>query len=330
MTALPLFIIIAAAFASGALHPAPEALAALPLFFGPVIDRTTLTDAMRGFKTIFTKAYDEGRSYADSLAMRVESVTRQEEYRWLGALPGLREWLGERAVKDLAQDGFVIKNRDFEATVAVSRNDIEDDNLSLYKPLFAQLGELARQHPDQMLFELLAGGFTTACHDGQFFFDTGHPSGAQAAWGNKSTDALSAASYETARHAMMSLVNDEGRPMRLMPSSLIVPPQLEKTALDILRADRSANGASNVWANSADIIVAPELAANPTYWFLADLRRAVKPFILQMRQAPRFTAMDNPEDENVFMRKEYLYGVDYRGAAGYGLPALIHGSTGGA
>lgn len=118
--------------------------------------------------------------------------------------------------------------------------------------------------------------------------------------------------------------------MRLTPSHIIVPPQLEKEALDIVRADLTTNGESNVWKNSADVIVAPELSANPTYWFLACLDKTIKPFILQMRKEAQFVALDNYDDENVFMRKEFIYGVDYRGAVGYGLPHLIYGSTGGA
>jgi phage major head subunit gpT-like protein len=129
---------------------------------------------------------------------------------------------------------------------------------------------------------------------------------------------------------MMSYVNEDGRPMRISPTHLIVPPQLEKEALDILRGDISTDGSSNVWRNSADVVVSPELSSNPTYWFLACLDKPVKPFILQIRQDARFISLDNPEDENVFMRKEFIYGVDYRGASGYGLPHLIYGSTGGA
>ncbi|VAX21121.1 Phage major capsid protein [hydrothermal vent metagenome] len=301
-----------------------------PILFGPVINRSTLGDTMRGFKTVFTKAYEATTTHSSDLAMRVDSATRQEEYRWLGAFPGLSEWLGDRAVKDLAQDGFVIKNKDFEATIAVDRNDIEDDNIGVYAPLFSQLGENAKQHPDELIFALLENAFTGKSFDGKAFCATNHPNGKQANWSNKGTGALSASSYETARQTMMSYVNEEGRPMRIMPTHVIVPPQLEKEAKDIVVADLTASGQSNVWKNSADVIVAPELSTSPTYWFVASLNQPTKPFILQMRKDAQFIAMDNVDDENVFMRKRFIYGVDYRGAAGYGLPHFVYGSTGGA
>lgn len=53
-------------------------------------------------------------------------------------------------------------------------------------------------------------------------------------------------------------------------------------------------------------------------WFLADLSRPLKPLIFQNRKMFSFVAKTSPTDENVFMRKEFLYGVDGRAAFGYG------------
>ena len=296
---------------------------------GVVINQATLGAAFNGFKTIFQQAYDGAASSLEKLAVVVPSSARQEEYKWLGQFPGMREWIGERVVKDLAVEGFTIKNRDFEATVSVDRNDIEDDAIALYKPLFQQLGESARQHPDELIFDLLVQGFVQTCYDGKTLYATDHPNGDQSAWSNKGTAALDQSAYESARSQMMSLVNQESRPLRVTPDYLIVPPQLEATARGILRADKQANGATNIWNGSADILVVPELADNPTYWFMVDSSKAAKPFIFQTRKEPEFIGLDNTSDETVFMGKEYIYGVDYRGNAGYGLPHLCYGSTGG-
>ncbi len=300
------------------------------VLLGVVVNQSSLESAYTGFKTIFQQAYDGAATAVNKLAVLVPSSARQEEYKWLGQFPGLREWIGERAVKDLSVDGFIIKNRDFEATVSVDRNDLEDDAIGLYRPMFEQLGESARQHPDELIFDLLLNGFVANGFDGKTFFAVDHPNGDMSAWSNRGTAVLSSTEYENARSQMMSLVNEENRPLRVTPAMLIVPPQLEAVARAILRADKSANGETNIWKDSADLLVAPELAANPTYWFLADSSRAAKPFIFQSRRDPQFVGLDNLQDENVFMRKEYIYGVDYRGNAGYGLPHLIFGSTGGA
>ena len=61
-------------------------------------------------------------------------------------------------------------------------------------------------------------------------------------------------------------------------------------------------------------------------WFLIDTSRAIKPIIHQTREAYDLTRMDDPTDENVFMRREFLYGVDGRCNVGYGLWQLAYGS----
>ncbi|OLS44837.1 hypothetical protein BV509_11135 [Rhodovulum sulfidophilum] len=75
----------------------------------------------------------------------------------------------------LTSHGFTIRNRDFESTIAVRRNDITDDRLGVFKPAFAEMGRLARHHPEELIFGLLSSGFTASCFDGQPFLDAEHP-----------------------------------------------------------------------------------------------------------------------------------------------------------
>ena len=65
-------------------------------------------------------------------------------------------------------------------------------------------------------------------------------------------------------------------------------------------------------------------AGNP--WFLVDSMALLSPIIFQTRRDYEFTTLDNPTDENVFMRDEYLYGVSARVAAGYGIWQTAYGS----
>lgn len=61
-------------------------------------------------------------------------------------------------------------------------------------------------------------------------------------------------------------------------------------------------------------------------WALLDTTKPLKPLVFQPRRAAEFVAKDNPTDENVFKKKEFLYGVDYRGNAGYGFWQLAYAS----
>ena len=60
-------------------------------------------------------------------------------------------------------------------------------------------------------------------------------------------------------------------------------------------------------------------------WFLLDARKAIKPLIYQNRQDARLQAITNPNNDTVFMKDEFLYGVDARRAFGYSFPQLAVG-----
>lgn len=140
-----------------------------------IINSATL-DALRvGFKTTFTEAFKGVATQRDRIAEVVPSTTKEEKYGWLGELPGMREWIGPRVIHNFAEHSYAIKNRKFELTVGVDKDDIEDDNLGTYTPRFRVMGRSAARHPEQLVFNALKAGFSTECYDGQYFFDTDHP-----------------------------------------------------------------------------------------------------------------------------------------------------------
>lgn len=128
-----------------------------------------------GFSLAFQGAFDEINPQYAALSTIVKSSAKSERYGWLGKMPSVREWIGDRVVMNLAEHDYNILNKDFEITVSVDRNDIEDDTLGIYGPMFQDLGQQTARHPDQLVFDLLAAGFATECYDGQYFFDTDHP-----------------------------------------------------------------------------------------------------------------------------------------------------------
>jgi len=144
-----------------------------------IITPDILSAIFRGFKTSFQQAFEGAKSYRSVVAMETKSSTAEEAYGWFGTFPELREWIGARHVHGLKTHGFAIKNRLFESTVAVARTDIEDDKVGLYAPMFQEMGRKSKEHPDKLLFELLAVGFSTNCYDGQSFFDVDHPVGTE-------------------------------------------------------------------------------------------------------------------------------------------------------
>ena len=93
----------------------------------------------------------------------------------MGKLPKVREWIGPRVIQNIAESDYTIKEKKFELTVGVDRDDIETDNLGVYSTLFESIGEATVLDPEQLIWDLLKAGFSTNCYDGQYFFDTDHP-----------------------------------------------------------------------------------------------------------------------------------------------------------
>lgn len=76
----------------------------------------------------------------------------------------------------------------------------------------------------------------------------------------RSAAALDETAYAAARAAMMGFKSDEGRPLGISPTLLVVPPSLEAAALKLVQAENNAAGATNIYRNSAQVLVAPWLA----------------------------------------------------------------------
>ncbi|MFN3879803.1 MAG: Mu-like prophage major head subunit gpT family protein [Nitrincola lacisaponensis] len=128
-----------------------------------------------GYRSEFQQGQQQAAPQWNKVAMAISSTSKSNTYGWLGKFPAFREWIGDRVINDMQAHGYAIINKTFESTVGVSRDDIEDDNLGIYSPMFQEMGRMAEVHPDEMVYGLLAAGTSALCYDGQNFFDTDHP-----------------------------------------------------------------------------------------------------------------------------------------------------------
>lgn len=127
------------------------------------------------WKGDFQKGLDSADPQWSKIAMEVKSSSKSNTYGWLGKFPTLREWIGDRVINSMKEHAYTIVNKTFESTVGVDREDIEDDEVGIYSPIFEEMGRAVQVQPDQLIYSLLASGTTTECYDGQYFFDTDHP-----------------------------------------------------------------------------------------------------------------------------------------------------------
>ncbi len=295
------------------------------------ITPSSLNAIFLGFNTLFQKGLQRAEPRTKRFSMQVPSSGRANVYAFMAQLLRARQWLGERMIQNISAHPYTLTNLPFENTVAVDRDDIEDDNLGVYNPLLEELGMATSFWLDDLTIAAMQNGQAAAANtfDGVPFFSTSHPvdpsgqvAGTQSNYAASGV-ALTAPNYAAKRASMMGLLGHDGKPMGIIPDLLVVPPALEGAARTILNADMISDGAgagiTNVWKGSADLLVVEGLAGADTTWYLMSTKRAVQPFVQQTRRVPQLVRMDQERDQNVFMRRQFIYGTDMRGNAGYGL-----------
>ncbi len=288
------------------------------------------------FRLDYQGAYERAAPWHGQVAAIIPSTQRENRYAWMKLIPRLKEWIGERVLNNLSARGYTIVNKDYEDTIAVDRNDIEDDSMGVYAPAVQTLGQQAALWPDDLMTICIQSGTTNLCFDGQPFFDDSHPvDGDNPALGVYANDfelPLNHENFAFVRATMMSYLGEDGKPLKVMPKLLLVPPQLEQVANQILKATiiapaggfaaGAAQSQDNVLKGSADLLVIPEFANEPTTWYLIDNSKPIKAFIFQLRKAPVLVSLTDPTSENVFFQRKFIFGVDARGNTGYSLPFL--------
>ncbi len=130
-----------------------------------------------GFNKVFKDGLAKAPSQHKEIAFLASSSSKSNTYGWLGQMPKMEEWIGKRAMTDIQSHGYAIVNKEWANGVQIKRTDIEDDNVGIYSPLIQELGQAAGEKADELVFGALKAGFSTACYDGQYFFDTDHPVG---------------------------------------------------------------------------------------------------------------------------------------------------------
>ena len=294
------------------------------------INRANLKTFFAGFQALFDAGAAEANTDWTKFASVTTSRTAVEFFRFLQRFGGLREWLDERVINNFASGKLEIPNRDFEDTVAVSRNDFEDDLLGQYAAEIRHMGQAAGLLWRDLAVDALVNGASADWLDGKKFFAADRKYGKNTI-NNKGTAALSAESYKAARILMYQYKDATGKNGGVKPALLVVGPANEDVAFGVLQNELTLNisnnsvvsAAKNPWAGKSEYLVLPELGSE---WFLLDNTRATKPVVVQKRREPVLTAKDSPDDDNVFYKKTFVYGCDARGAAFLSLPHLIYGS----
>lgn len=181
---------------------------------------------------------------------------------------------GEKRSKETKEsaESWRIYSRGAEAFI--SREMLINDDLGAFNDIILGFGAMAKRTANGEVYDLLqaAGDYSGyKMADGKAIFHADHKN-------IGSAGALSVTSLTDGRTKMRRQTSASGDALNISPAYLLVAPELETTALQLLNSEstvgQSNAGVANPFRNSLKLIVDSELTAAP--WYLAAPRRTIK------------------------------------------------------
>lgn len=269
-----------------------------------------------------TKGYTAMRS---AFAQDVPSSAAFETYTDMGAPPwpvqnagkqgagGTDERTGAPIAGQITEGGpitviggeeraLIVYNVDWEIAVGIYHNAIDDDQAGDLEQWARDAAVNFERHKDYQCFNALNSGEATttygAGYDGLSFFNDSHKDpGAeyQTTQDNKYALTLSLDNFETVKVAASKFKDGRGQPVGLTHNLLIYPPDLARTAAQIIKnewAYDTGNREINPYVGLAGL-EAPGGWLDSTAWFLVDTNLSQKPLYLQQRKNPDLVMWDD-------------------------------------
>lgn len=275
-----------------------------------------------------------------------DSDQAEENYQWVGLPPAMREFIGERKAVELVEEGLIIPNKEYEATLEFHVRDLRRDRFGMLLQRAAMLAERTAAHWAQLLTPLLYNGQTSVAtygarrtYDGANFFGNGHR-GAQnnvvaitGVSGNRPTVAQAQDGLLQAVERLAGFLDEHGEPVNETMQSLAVvcPPSIlgpVSGAVSNATIQGTGSGVDNVLTNLGktwSVYDNARLAAIDT-WGTGTGRKMVvmrtdsrmKPLIRQEESGVQVGGTQVGGDEE-FKQRRRLFGVDASRGIGYGL-----------
>jgi len=195
-------IVMVAAFGG---HAEASALASTPLLSQQhMVDATMAAMAFGGIITerrvlgmFYEKLMqDAGLSWIDPISTPIiRSDQDSEDYGWLGQVPQMSESKGEKQFSQLRETDWNVKNVEYQGGLAIPLKHVLYDKTDQVRIRVNELAARSQSHWASLVAPLIINGESTACYDGQYYFDTDHSEGDS---GTQSNDVGASATTATA------------------------------------------------------------------------------------------------------------------------------------
>ena len=248
-----------------------------------VLDRDKLAAAQTAFSTAFEGALARytGNEEFGVVAQELRGSDPATELFFSTRLgSGMKLDTGDYSVDSLRIQSIKIAASRYYDAFQMSRDDLEYDKLNLYRPHIEQLASSYARHRAQLSINKLESGWTESGYDGVTFFNSAHPiasGGTQSNVVNTSGAGLTTDTLAEALVRLSRMKDESGNIIGLRGTALLVPPELEHKARQILTAEQ-ISGTDNVMRGRLRLVVSPFLT-DPNRAYVIDTSTAFRPII---------------------------------------------------
>lgn len=276
------------------------------------------------FQEMFTGAFNgQYNLYTKSADISAESLT----IPITTSFPMVKKMLGTMEWDDIRALSQTITPVPYGAGIRLKRSQVLGDASgvveSTVRNFLATQGGDASSGIEKAIADMLVAN-TRLGYDGVTLLNDSHPY-SNGTGDNLATGvALSYEAYRAYKAQMRKYTDERGINLGIMPDTLMVSPELERTALEIVGAQRpvafsataqdatagivGAATITNVYEGEVGVIVNPYLGANA--WFLMDLHRpGLRPVLMAWLDHMKPVILDKPTDYCVVENDEYGYAI---------------------
>ena len=282
-----------------------------------------------GLKSIFDIGMSRPQPMLE-LLFGVQASTRfEEQYQGMGSqgLVSVFDGTGPYADVD-AGSRTDIRNYEFAQGIQVERRLVDDDQYNQINRRAGNMADSFQTTRETDAANVFINGFTdsgtnrmgasTNGADGVALLSAAHPhspANASTTQSNEGTLALTIDNLDTTRQAMRNFTDDKSQLLGVNPDMLLVPPELERTATQIV-AERavyepgSAQYDVNMFAGRFRPVVWNRLT-DSNAWFLIDSTLMRQHLIWQNRIAPEFAQAEDFDGLTAKFRGYMRYGIGW-------------------
>lgn len=255
----------------------------------------------------------------EMLTTKLPSGTLIESHEWLGQYPQMHEWIGNKIIEGMFAHDFSVRNRDYEATIEVDRDLIDDARLETVKPRLQQMAAAAKEWPIPHIWSLIENATSAtlaACYDGKALVSATHEEGDSGVQTNIVSGAGVTLDNVLADLAKVDsfyrqVKGDRGQYLYGYSLDTVVIPAGNQTLINHFRTVQQGKQGDDKpdWSGEVKkVFYHPGLTGNDWYGFCTS--RPIGALIWQQRESVHPVSSDEAE----FMRAVNYIGVEARGA----------------